>query len=218
MTIHKEGFATLTITFIILAVINTAIFFLLKSWIVLIFLLPASLIFFVFIASFFRNPKREGFLHDNAIIAPADGTIVAIEETEEPEMLKEKCIQVSIFMSVFNVHINWFPVKGTVLESIYHSGRFMVARLPKSSTENERTTILMETEKGIKIVVRQIAGAIARRIVCYANKNDNVKQGDQLGFIKFGSRVDIYLPLNTRIDVKLGQKVRGKQTILGWFE
>jgi len=218
MTIHKEGFAILTIIFIILIVINAAIFLLLKSWAVLFFLVPASLIFFIFLASFFRNPKREGFLHDNAIVAPADGTIVAIEETEEPEMLKVKCIQVSIFMSVFNVHINWFPVKGTVLESVHHSGRFMVARLPKSSTENERTTILMETDKGIRITVRQIAGAIARRIVCYATKNDKVKQGNQLGFIKFGSRVDLYLPLNTRIDVKLGQKVRGKQTIVGWFE
>lgn len=218
MTIHKEGFATLTITFFILVLLNAGIYLLSKTLFVLIFSIPGSLFFLIFIACFFRNPKREGFFHENAIVAPADGTIVVVEETEEPEMLKEKCIQVSIFMSIYNVHINWFPVNGAILESIHHSGNFMVAKLPKSSTENERTTIFMENDKGVKITVRQVAGAIARRIVCYANKNNYAKQGEQMGFIKFGSRVDIYLPLNTRIDVKLGQKVRGKQTIIGWFE
>ena len=218
MKIHKEGIATITITFLILAMLNTALFLFLDSYYIKFFLLPIGILFLLFIASFFRSPNRELSIQKNAIIAPADGKIVVIEETEEPEALKKKCIQVSIFMSPFNVHINWFPINGKILESIHHSGSFMVANLPKSSTENERTTILIENDNGDKITVRQVAGAMARRIVCYAKKNNYAEQGEQMGFIKFGSRVDMYLPTNTRIDVKLGQKVRGKQTVIGWLE
>jgi phosphatidylserine decarboxylase len=218
MTIHKEGFIILTITFVILIILNVALAMLLKSTFILMFLSPASSIFLVFLASFFRKPKRRGFLHDNAIIAPADGTIVAIEEIEDNLILKEKCIQVSIFMSIYNVHINWYPVNGTILESKHQPGRFWAAYLPKSSTDNEHTSILINTNSGKKIVVRQVAGAIARRIVCYAKQNSNIKQGDELGFIKFGSRVDLYLPIESRIDVKKEQKVVGKQTVIGWIE
>ncbi|MGQ1889998.1 phosphatidylserine decarboxylase family protein [Thermophagus sp. OGC60D27] len=219
MTIHKEGFAILTIVFLILVGLNIAIYFSVSSpapvlkWTILL-----SFFLFLFFVAFFRSPKRSVFLQDKAIISPADGKIVVIEETEENEFLKEKCIQVSVFMSVFNVHINWFPVSGIVRYVKHHSGRFKAAYLPKASFENERTTIALETKGGATILVRQIAGALARRIVCYAKEGDSMRQGQQMGFIKFGSRVDIFLPLGSRIDVKPGQRVKGKQTIIGWVD
>ncbi|TCO10574.1 phosphatidylserine decarboxylase family protein [Natronoflexus pectinivorans] len=219
MTIHKEGFKILGVTFLGLAAINILLAFIPGSpaqtlkWSV-----PVSLVVFFFVVNFFRSPRREGYYHENAIIAPADGKIVVVEETEENEIIKGKAIQVSIFMNVFNVHINWFPINGKIKTAVHHSGRFMSAYLPKASTENERTTVAIEHENGSTLVVRQIAGAIARRIVCYAKSENTIKQGDQMGFIKFGSRVDIYLPPGTRIDVRPGQKVVGKQTILGWLE
>ena len=218
MTIHKEGFAILTIILLILIGLNVAIYFSLSSpvsvlkWTVLL-----SFILFVFFTAFFRSPRRGVFIQDKAIISPADGKIVVVEETEETEFLKEKCIQVSIFMSVFNVHINWFPISGIVRYMKHHSGRFRAAYLPKASFENERTTIAIESANGKTIIVRQIAGALARRIVCYAKEGDSIRQGQQLGFIKFGSRVDIFLPLGSRVDVKPGQRVKGKQTIIGWI-
>lgn len=219
MTIHKEGFVTLTIVFLILAGANAGIFFLLDApasvmqWTVI-----GSIILFFFFLSFFRSPKREGFRQRNAVISPADGKVVVVEETFESEVLKEKCIQVSIFMSVFNVHINWFPISGIVKYFRHHSGRFQAAYLPKASTDNERTTVVLESENGKTIVVRQIAGALARRIVCYAQEGEKSQQARQMGFIKFGSRVDVFFPAGSRIDVKPGQKVKGKQTILGWID
>ena len=217
MKIHKEGYKILIITFLILSVLNVASYLLFKSICLLIIFLSVSLILFVCVLSFFRNPKRKGFLHDKAIIAPADGKIVTIEETDEPETLKSKCIQVSIFMNVYNVHVNRYPISGTISYFKHHSGRFLAAYLPKSSTENERTTVKIDFENNKSIVLRQVAGAVARRIVCYAKHNEKIKQCDELGFIKFGSRVDLYLPIDTRIDVKLGQKVRGGQTVIGWL-
>ncbi|MDR2927633.1 MAG: phosphatidylserine decarboxylase family protein [Cytophagaceae bacterium] len=217
MSIHKEGYLILFFAFIVLLAINF-VFAYFVGYRTLLVIAPLTLIFFFFLMSFFRNPKRGGFLHDKAIIAPADGKIVVIEETEETEVLKCRCIQVSIFMSVFNVHVNWFPVKGVVKYFRHHSGRYMGAYLPKSSTENERTTVHIVYNAEKSIVVRQVAGALARRIVCYAKEGDKSRQGEQMGFIKFGSRVDLYLPLDARIDVKLGQQVRGKQTVIGWME
>jgi len=217
MIIHKEGFKILTVLLLFLLILNTGLTVLLKSTLIFVILVPISLILFILTASFFRNPKRKCFLHDNAIIAPADGKIVAIEEVEENEFIKTKCIQVSIFMNLHNVHINWFPVNGKIIESYYKPGLFMAAYLPKSSTDNERTSTLIQCNNGKQIAVNQVAGAIARRIVCYAKQNNSIKQGEQLGFIKFGSRVDLYLPSDTRIDVKLEQKVRGNQTVIGWF-
>jgi phosphatidylserine decarboxylase len=219
MIIHKEGFATLTVAFLALAGINTGIYFFSDSpasvleWTVIL-----SILTFFFFMGFFRSPKRDVIIHDKAIIAPADGKIVVVEETEETEVLKDKCIQVSIFMSVFNVHINWFPINGVVRYMKHQNGRFQAAYLPKASFENERTTVAMEIPGGKMIVIRQIAGALARRIVCYAKEQEQGKQGRQMGFIKFGSRVDVFLPVGSRIDVKPGQKVKGKQTILGWIE
>ncbi|SFD71354.1 phosphatidylserine decarboxylase family protein [Thermophagus xiamenensis] len=219
MTIHKEGFVILTVIFLILIGSNAAIYFFMDSPVsVLKWTILLSSLLFVFFAAFFRSPKRSIYLQDKAIISPADGKIVVIEETEENEFLKDKCIQVSVFMSVFNVHINWFPISGIIRYVKHHSGRFKAAYLPKASFENERTTIAIETKEQKNIVVRQVAGALARRIVCYAKEGESVTQGQQLGFIKFGSRVDIFLPLDSRIDVKPGQKVKGKQTIIGWID
>ncbi len=219
MTIHKAGFKIIGLFFTVLVIFNLGLYFLIPSLtIVLKISIIVSALFFLFVINFFRSPSRDGFLHENAIIAPADGKIVAIEEVEENEILKGKAIQVSIFMSIFNVHINWFPINGVVKSFKHHSGNFMAAWLPKSSTENERTTIAIESKNGKQIVVRQVAGALAKRIDSYVDVGQECSQGMQLGFIKFGSRVDLYLPLDTRIDVKLEQKVKGKQTIIGWFE
>lgn len=219
MTIHKEGFATLAVVFIILGAVNSGIYFLMEAPVpVLEWSVTISIILFFFFIAFFRSPKREGYIQDKAVISPADGKIVVVEETEENEVLKEKCIQVSVFMSVFNVHINWYPIKGVVKYFKHHSGRFQAAYLPKASFENERTTVAIESTSGKTIVVRQIAGALARRIVCYAEVGSESRQGKQMGFIKFGSRVDVFFPVGSRIDVKPGQKVKGKQTILGWLD
>ncbi len=219
MTIHKEGFRILGSVLLILIALNAGIYFLVGSaGFLLEWTVALSVILFFFFLNFFRSPKRVGFIQKNAIVAPADGKIVAIEETDEPEFLKGRCIQVSIFMSVFNVHINWMPVSGLVKYCRHHSGRFLAAYLPKSSTENERTTVALETESGKIIVIRQIAGALARRIVCYPVEGKKVDQGAQMGFIKFGSRVDVFLPLGSRVDVKLNQEVKGRQTILGWLD
>ncbi len=218
MKIHKEGYRILALVFLILLILNTGIwFFFVNYTIVLQWSVTFSVILFFFFVSFFRSPRRLGYLHPDAVISPADGTVVAIEETDENEVLKERCIQVSVFMSVFNVHINWIPIAGVVKYCKHHNGRFMAAYLPKSSSENERTTVTIETKNGKTVVVRQIAGALARRIVCYPTTGETVKQGAQMGFIKFGSRVDLFLPLGSRIDVKPGQKVKGRQTIMGWM-
>ena len=217
MKIHKEGNKILICTFLTLVIINITSVYFYKS-VCTMFVLPAFFLFlFLFMLYFFRNPKRKFFLHEKAIMAPADGKLVTIEEVDEPEVLKGKCIQVSIFMNVYNVHVNRYPISGTILLNKHHSGRFMGAYLPKSSTENERTTVQIEYDTGKSIVLRQVAGAIARRIVCYATQNKKVKQCEELGFIKFGSRVDLYLPLDTRIDVKIGQTIRGGQTVIGWI-
>ena len=217
MTIHKEGYLTLIIVFSFLLALNAGIYFLTNVDVVQ-FTVLASAIFFFVVLNFFRSPKRDAIIQDGAIICPADGKVVVIEEVEETEYLKTRCLQVSVFMSPFNVHINWYPIKGIVKYFRHHNGRFQAAYLPKSSTENERTTVVLENKKGIQILIRQVAGALARRIVCYAKEETSINQGDQMGFIKFGSRVDLYLPLDTRIDVELDQKVRGRQTIIGWLK
>ena len=163
---------------------------------------------------FFRIPKRELVHNANQIIASADGTIVVVEKVFEPEVLNQECIQISTFMSPNNVHVNRYPVGGKVVYTNYHSGKYLIAKHPKSSTLNERTTICIETESGQKVVVRQIAGALARRIVCYAKEGDQVTQGAELGFIKFGSRVDLFIPLDSTVHVDLEDKVKGGLSIL----
>ncbi len=220
MTIHKEGFKTIVITFVALVVLNFGLsFFCCSDECILSDILAIiSLGVFAIVVNFFRSPKRIGFTHPDAIIAPADGKVVVIEEVYEDEYLKEKCLQVSIFMSPFNVHINWYAINGIIRYYRHHNGKFMKAYLPKSSTENERTTVVIEHESGTKILVRQVAGALARRIVCYAKEGSPVHQPEQMGFIKFGSRVDLYLPLGTKLDVVLGQKTVGKTTVVGWLK
>lgn len=172
---------------------------------------------YIFLLRFFRFPSRPQLSDDGVLYAPADGTIVVIEKTVESEFFKDERIQVSIFMSVWNVHINWFPIKGVVEYFRHHHGKFLVAWHPKSSTENERTTVVLSNDK-TKILLRQIAGFLARRIVCYANEGMNVQQNQQMGFIKFGSRVDIFLPVGTKVEVALNQKTVGGQTVIARFE
>ncbi len=174
-------------------------------------------IVYVALVSFFRKPKRYVTIQDNAILSSVDGKVVVIEETFEKECLKERCIQVSVFMNVNNVHINWYPVNGKVKYVQHHDGHFKKAYLPKSSELNENTTILIERPDGKKVVMRQIAGAVARRIVTYATPECEARQDQEAGFIKFGSRVDLFLPLDTQIKVKLGDRTRGSQTVIGYF-
>jgi phosphatidylserine decarboxylase len=168
---------------------------------------------FAFLLRFFRFPNRPQLTEDGVLYAPADGTIVVIEKTQEDEFFKDERIQVSIFMSVWNVHINWYPIKGVVEYFRHHHGKFLVAWHPKSSTENERTTVVLNDGKN-KVLLRQIAGFLARRIVCYAKEGETVAQNQQMGFIKFGSRVDIFLPVGTKVEVELNQKTVGGQTII----
>jgi phosphatidylserine decarboxylase len=175
--------------------------------------LVASIVLFLIILNFFRSPyRRFPFDSEGLVIAPADGVIVAIEEVMENQYFHDKRIQVSIFMSVFNVHANWFPVNGTVQHVSHQNGRFQAAYLPKSSTENERSTIVIRTNYGVDVLTRQIAGVMARRIVTYAKEGEYYEVNEQMGFIKFGSRVDTFLPLDTEILVEMDQKVTGNQT------
>ncbi len=172
-------------------------------------------IIFLIVLQFFRSPKRKLVISSRSIVCPADGKVVAIEEVDEPEYFNgEKRIQVSVFMSPLNVHLNRYPISGRIAYSKYHPGKFLVAWHPKSSTENERNTVVIETEFGASVLIRQIAGFLARRIVWYCHEDDLVKQGDELGFIKFGSRVDLFLPLDAKIKVEIDEKVQGGISIL----
>jgi phosphatidylserine decarboxylase len=173
-----------------------------------------SLIIFLLVLQFFRHPSRSILFNEKYILAPADGKVVTIEEVEETEVLKDKRIQISIFMSPLNVHVNRYPISGKISFLKYHPGLYLVAWHPKSSTENERTTCVIDHNSSMRILMRQIAGAVARRIVYYPKVDDIVKQGTEMGFIKFGSRVDLFLPLGTKINVNLNQKVRGGETVI----
>lgn len=201
-----------------LLIANALVFYFLGNSLIFHVVWIASAIIYLLIVNFFRSPNRIVLLNDNHILAPADGKIVVIEETEENEYFHDRRLQVSIFMSLFNVHINWFPVNGIIRYFKYHEGNFAAAYLPKSSTENERTSIAIECNNGETILMRQIAGAMAKRIVSYAPVGGKARQDQHAGFIKFGSRVDLFLPLDTKIEVKLGQKTAGSQTIIGTFK
>lgn len=220
MKIHKAGWGILIWHLVILTILNFALFFLFDiptlSWI----FFSLSVFFMLVELNFYRNPTRH-FDGDSKglIISSADGKVVAIEEVYEAEYFKDNRLLVSVFMSPLNVHANWYPINGTVLESIHHNGRYLAAYLPKSSTENERSTVVIETEdKKHKILLRQIAGAMARRIVTYPKAGSIANVDEHLGFIKLGSRVDLYLPLGTEVLVELDQKVEGNQTIIGKFQ
>ena len=215
MKIHPEGYKILTVSLLALASLNFALY----NWVGLSLffytILLVSIVIAAILINFFRSPKRvfTGNTED-ILIAPADGTIVVIEEMFEDEWFQEKRIQVSIFMSLFDAHINWIPVNGKIIHSSHQNGRFMAAYLPKSSRENERSTVVIERPNGDKILVRQIAGAMAKRIVTYSKENQDCHINEQLGFIKFGSRVDIFLPLDAKVSVKMDEKVKGNKTII----
>jgi len=212
MKIHKEGYNILMGTALFLGVVNLLVFWLFPKFLFAIGVL--SLILFLLVLQFFRNPRREILIaDDNIVYAPADGKIVTIEETEESEYFGDKRLQVSIFMSPANVHVNRNPVSGTVNYFKYHPGKYLVAWHPKSSTENERTTVVIDNGED-EILLRQIAGFLAKRIVNYVDVGEQVEQGKDMGFIKFGSRVDLFLPLETKLEVTIGQKVKGNKTVL----
>ena len=213
MGIHKEGYGIVFKSFLIISIITAALFFILKPGIAFYICSASAALLFFIIVRFFRSPNRIPVQDNSSVIAPADGRVVIVKEVYEGEYLKRNCIQVSIFMSIFNVHVNWFPVKGLVKYYKYHPGNYMVAMHPKSSEKNERTTIVVERES-TPVLFRQIAGLLARRIVCYAKEGNIAQQGEQVGFIKFGSRIDIFLPVESRIQVTRGQKVKGTQTII----
>lgn len=211
---HKEGNKIIVITFIIVI----ASFLLVDNFVSINWLRPllmvTLLVFLGLILQFFRNPKRKTILNDKQVVSPVDGKVVVIEEVFEKEFFKEKRLQVSVFMSPINVHVTRYPIGGNVIFSKYHPGKYLVAWHPKASEENERTTVVVENETYGKVLYRQIAGALAKRIVNYAKQNDKASQGEDSGFIKFGSRVDLYLPLDTNIKVQLNQKVRGGESII----
>lgn len=213
MKLHREGFKIIFITLLVLTLINFPLeMFFMGEWYTDT-VLVLSVIFFILIVQFFRDPHRETPVGDDLIIAPADGKVVVIEEVDEPEYLKTKCRQISIFMSPVNVHVNRYPTSGKVLYEKYHPGKYLVAWHPKSSIENERTTVVVEHPKG-QVLFRQIAGALAKRIVNYAKVGHVAKAGAEYGFIKFGSRIDIYLPLECEINVELNQKTVGGETVI----
>ncbi len=213
--IHREGTHILVGVFILLVIINAFFFHIFESKIPFYLTTIASIVTYSLMLNFFRCPIRLfGEDTEKIVVAPADGKIVVIEEVEENEYFHDKRIMVSIFMSILNVHANWYPVDGTVTHVSHHNGKFMKAWLPKASTENERSTILIETPEGVEIMARQIAGAMARRIVTYAEPGEECYIDEHMGFIKFGSRVDVYLPLGTEICVQMGQLTTGNQTVI----
>lgn len=214
---HKEGAKIILIsTFLTTVIILSAGYLVETIWLQKTIQL-AALFLLIMVLQFFRNPVRTLEVNDNQIIAPVDGKVVVIEEVEETEYFKDKRIQVSIFMSPINVHVTRYVTSGKVKYSKYHPGKFLVAWHPKASTENERTTVVIENRVFGEIMYRQIAGALAKRIINYAEVGMQVRQGQDAGFIKFGSRVDIYLPLGTKINVKIGEKAVGNKTIVATF-
>ena len=214
MKIHKEGYNIIAIAFIIAAAVVLGGYYLL-GWSLLAKILSGIALFlFAFVVRFFRVPKRMSVIDKDLVIASCDGKVVEIKEVVEDEYLKEKCIQISVFMSVFNVHVNYYPVSGKILYSKHHQGAYIVASYPKASEVNERTSIAVETAGGAKVLFRQIAGYIARRIVCYAQEGEQATQCSQVGFIKFGSRMDIFVPVGTEIMVKKGENVVACETVI----
>ena len=215
MTIHKEGFRTIFISALVFLVVNLLSFWFLSDEYPYLsaFVFVATLGLFLFLVSFFRVPKRNLVTGENFVVAPADGKVVVIEEAVDEEYFKEKRLQISIFMSPANVHQNRCPISGEVVYNQYHKGKYLVAWNPKSSTENERHSVVIKNSKG-EVLVKQIAGALAKRIVNYLKVGQKVEQTDEMGFIKFGSRVDVLLPVGTKVEVQLNQAVQGGITII----
>ena len=218
MTIHKEGYKILVLLLIVMIlVVLGANNFLVSSVLGRRIILFGCVVLYLFVLLFFRKPNRSIEINEKLIYAPADGNVVAIEEVEEDEFFNEKRIQVSVFMTIFDIHMNSFPFSGRIKYMKYHPGKNLVAFLPKSSQLNEMSSVVIENENSTGVLVRQIAGALARRIVTYPKPGDNVKQGDEIGFIKFGSRVDLFLPIGSKINVHIGQRVKLKKTVIAEF-
>ena len=211
--IHHEGTNIILVLLVILLIINIPLWLYTTPIALPITITSISAVLWLLVVNFFRSPRRK-FVgnRENVVVASADGKVVALERTFEDEYLHREVIQLSVFMSIFNVHANWFPVDGEVVYSKHHSGRFMAAWLPKSSSENERSTVVIRTKDGKEILMRQVAGAMARRIVTYAQPGVEASIEDHMGFIKFGSRIDLYLPLDTEIKVKIGDVTTGGVT------
>ncbi|MCM1020657.1 MAG: phosphatidylserine decarboxylase family protein [Muribaculum sp.] len=218
--IHREGLNILIILMFILLVINVPAWLFIRPVEIPVVFSALSAVMYLLVLNFFRSPKRMfvGKHTAETVVASADGKVVALEETFEDEYLHCRCIQLSIFMSIVNVHANWYPVDGKVLYVRHHNGRFLSAYLPKASTDNERSTVVIKSHSGQLVLMRQIAGAVARRIVTYATEGDEAAIDDHMGFIKFGSRVDLYLPLGTEILVKLGDHTTGGVTEVARLE
>lgn len=215
MHIHREGFKIIANVIIVVAVLALAIVFFTDTFTVLqLFLFLPLLLTLLWTISFFRVPHRIPVDLADSVISSADGTVVVVEEVFEPEYFKDRRIQVSVFMSPLNVHVNWFPMNGEVSYTRYHPGKFLIANHPKSSTENERNTLVVKDSKNREVLVRQVAGMLARRIICFSKTGDKAALGQEFGLIRFGSRVDFYLPLDATVAVKIGDKVKGTQTIL----
>lgn len=215
MNLHREGYKIIFIsTLILVGVVYGLSSLNMYSWLQAVILVPI-LVLFVLVIRFFRNPPRFSDKTPNGVVSPCDGKVVVIEEVEESEYFNDKRIQISIFMSPLNVHVNRNPVSGVVNYFKYHPGKYLVAWHPKSSTENERTTTVIKTDGGVDVLFRQIAGAVARRIRWYVKTKDNVTQGNEMGFIKFGSRVDVFVPIGSEINVEIGQKVKAAESLLG---
>lgn len=217
MTLHKEGKGPLVGIAVGLVIINFGIYMLAGAGTLMSVVGILSVILYLLVINFFRyiplkHPMAE---RNDVVVCTADGKIVVIEEVEETQILGERCLQVSVFMNVFDKHVNWIPVNGTIEHVSHSKGRFMAAHLPKASTDNERSAVVIRTEDGQRVLVRQIAGAVAQRIVTYSKEGDTCRINENMGFIKFGSRVDLYLPLGTKVHVQLGQKVSGNITLIG---
>ena len=215
MTLHREGYKSIAIATLLFGAINLSLFWFLGAgllWLsVLVFII--TLVLFALVISFFRIPARKLTINGNQVIAPADGKVVVIEETVDPEYFKEKRLQVSVFMSPLNVHVNRNPISGEVVYNKYHKGKYLVAWHPKSSTENERHSVVIR-KGNTEILVKQIAGALAKRIINYLEVGQKVEQGEEMGFIKFGSRVDLLLPVGTKVNVALNEVVKGGVTVI----
>lgn len=211
---HKEGYRIILLTGVFVIALNVISYISIDTYWIKFSILALSIVFFFLILQFFRNPSRVTEANDANVVAPVDGKVVVIEEVFEKEYFKEKRLQVSIFMSPINVHVTRHPIGGKVKYSKYHPGKFLVAWHPKSSEENERTTVVVENDVAGEILYRQIAGALAKRIVNYAEEGQTVTQGSDSGFIKFGSRVDVFLPLGTKLNVSLKEKVKGGLSVI----
>ncbi|HQO50925.1 MAG TPA: phosphatidylserine decarboxylase family protein [Bacteroidales bacterium] len=214
MHIHKKGIPIIFITAVVLAVPAAITFFFNPVFAIALPIYIGLLAIFFWTISFFRVPHRQATLADNAVISSADGTVVVIEKVFEPEYFKDDRLQISVFMSPFNVHVNWFPMNGVVSYMKYHPGKFLIANHPKSSTENERNTMVVKDAAGREVLVRQVAGMMARRIVWFTKTGEKAALGSEFGLIRFGSRVDFYVPTDAQIQVKIGDKVKGQITVL----